>query len=283
MEQSFAFALPSGSVELRVCASSETGSVRAVNEDSFVAEPPVFIVADGMGGHERGDRASQTVVTVLRERLLVDRLPTSAEVIAAISAANAAVRSLVSETGQPLVSGSTLSGVVLVGNDEGVATHWMTVNVGDSRLYTWNGRVLEQLTVDHSAVQELVDAGVITEDAARVHPERNVITRAVGAADRIEPDIWLLPVLTDESFLICSDGLTKELDDAAIAAVLAAHSDDYSIAQRLVDAANAAGGQDNITAIVVGATLVGRVTDTDSTLDRLAELVDTVTTPRIGP
>ena len=282
MEPSFTFALPTGSVELRACARSETGSVRAVNEDSFVAEPPVFIVADGMGGHERGDRASQTIARVLRERLVTDRLPTSADVIEAISAANTAVRALVSETGQPLVSGSTLSGVVLVGDDAGTATHWMTVNVGDSRLYTWNGRVLEQLTVDHSAVQELVDAGVITEAAARVHPERNVITRAVGAADRIEPDIWLLPVLSDETFLVCSDGLTKELDDATIAAVLASHGDDHSVAQQLVDAANAAGGQDNITAIVVGATLVGRGSDVDSTLDRLAELVDTVTTPRIG-
>ena len=281
MKPTFTFALPFGSVAFDVSASSAIGSVRAVNEDSYIAEPPLFVVADGMGGHDRGDRASQTAVAVLRERLLDGTLPTAAAVLAAITAANDAVRSLTSETGEPLVSGTTLSGMVLVGTDNGVATHWMTINIGDSRLYTWDDRTLEQLTVDHSAVQELLDAGTITAAAARVHPERNVITRAVGATAAIEPDVWLIPVLSSESFLICSDGLTKELDDSEIAAVLAEHGRGEHAAAALVDAANAAGGQDNITAVVVRATLTG-ASGSGLVDNRIAEMIDHDTTPRIA-
>ena len=281
MEPTFTFALPVGTVTFTIAARSEAGSVRLVNEDSFIADAPVFIVADGMGGHDRGDRASQTVAAVLRERLLTGRLPTAADVLAAITAANDAVRALVGDAGEPLVSGTTLTGMVLVGTDAGVATHWMTINVGDSRLYTWDGSTLEQLTVDHSAVQELLDAGVITEAAARVHPERNVVTRAIGATAAIEPDVWLIPVLASESFLICSDGLTKELTDAEIAGVLRAHGTGDAVAQALVDAANAAGGQDNITAVVVRATLTG-VSGGDVIDNRIAEMIDHDTTPRIA-
>lgn len=281
MEPTFTFALPVGTVTFSIAASSDAGSVRPINEDSFIAEAPVFIVADGMGGHDRGDRASQTVAAVLRKRLLTGVLPTPAAVLAAITAANDAVRALVGEAGEPLVSGTTLSGMVLVGTEAGVATHWMTINVGDSRLYTWDGRTLEQLTVDHSAVQELLDAGVITAAAARVHPERNVVTRAVGATAAIEPDVWLIPVLASESFLICSDGLTKELTDTEIAGVLSAHGTGGAVAQALVNAANAAGGQDNITAVVVHATLTG-TSGGDLVDNRLSEMIDHDTTPRIA-
>ena len=281
MEPRFTFALPVGTVTFAIAARSETGSVRRVNEDSYIAEAPVFVVADGMGGHDRGDRASQTVAAVLRERLLTGVLPTAADVLAAITAANDAVRSLVSETGEPLVSGTTLSGMVLVGTEDGVATHWMTINIGDSRLYIWDGRTLEQLTVDHSAVQELLDAGVITEAAARVHPERNVVTRAIGATAAIEPDVWLIPVLASESFLICSDGLTKELTDGDIADVLRQHGTGPTVAQALVDAANAAGGQDNITAVVVHATLTG-TGGGDLVDESRVDMIDHDTTPRIA-
>ena len=281
MEPTFTFALPTGTVSFEVAASSEAGSVRRVNEDSFIAEPPVFIVADGMGGHDCGDRASQTAVAVVREHLLTGALATPETVLAAISAANDAVRALTSETGVPLVSGTTLSGMVLVGTEGGPATHWMTINVGDSRLYTWDGTLLEQLTVDHSTVQELLDAGFITEEAARVHPERNIITRAIGATEQIEPDVWLIPVLSSTSFLICSDGLTKELSDAQIAAVLSEHGTSRVAAQALVDAANAAGGHDNITVVVVHATLAGTVTSSVAD-DPIDDMIDHDTTPRIA-
>jgi serine/threonine protein phosphatase PrpC len=249
---SFAFA--DGTVSFRADACSDVGCVRAINEDSCLAEAPAFVVADGMGGHEHGERASQTAVNVLRQELVTGRVPTAGEVLEAVALANDAVRALVNDEGEQLVSGTTLAGLVLVGDEQGMATHWMTVNVGDSRLYSWSASGLEQLTVDHSAVQELLDAGTISAEAARVHPERNVVTRAIGAGDAVTPDVWLTPLRASETFLLCTDGVTKELDDEAIALVLAAGHE--SPASAIVAAANAAGGRDNITAVVVMATLV---------------------------
>jgi len=264
--------LPSGEARLVVSAQTAIGTVRSVNEDSYLAATPLFVVADGMGGHERGDRASQTVVAVLQEQLQEGTLPTPAMVLTAITDANVAVRALTGDNGQRLISGTTLAGLALVESQEG-SVHWMAFNVGDSRIYSWNGRVLEQLSVDHSAVQELVDAGQITELAARSHPERNVITRAVGAEDLVDADVWLLPIGGAQSFVLCSDGLTKELDDTAIARLLAEYGSDgaahpATIADALVDAANRAGGKDNITVVVLDCSIEGAHLDDDNTNER---------------
>lgn len=270
MQTTTVITLPGGDAKLSASASSFVGSVRSVNEDSFLAESPLFVVADGMGGHARGDRASQTVVAVLRNLLPVGILPTPRQVLAAITASNDAVRELTDDDGRPLLSGTTLSGLALVDANEGASTHWMAFNIGDSRIYSWDGRRLAQLTVDHSAVQELIDAGLLTEEASRVHPERNVITRAVGAGDDVDADVWLLPVHGAQTFLICSDGLTKELDDTEIAHVLAEHGRDgaaHSVAQALVDAADRAGGKDNITVVVLDSSVAGAGLD-DSTSER---------------
>jgi len=271
--------LPNGIATLTASASTAVGAVRHVNEDSFVAESPLFVVADGMGGHERGDRASQTVIRVLTDLLPEGSIPTPADVLSAITAANEGVRQLTAEDGHRLVSGTTLVGVALAQANNGATTHWMVFNVGDSRIYSWDGRLLEQLSVDHSAVQELVDAGAITHAAARVHPERNIITRAVGAEDLVDADVWLLPVAGAQSFLICSDGLTKELDDDDIAGLLAAHGgavptdpdaaeQPVSIADALVAAANRAGGKDNITVIVLESSIGGASLDDERTQER---------------
>jgi len=126
--------------------------------------------------------------------------------------------------GTQLIAGTTLAGVALVVEHPGAAPHWMVFNLGDSRVYRWSGSgsgALERISVDHSVVQELLDAGLIDEDGARRHPERNVITRALGAADEVRAEAWLLPATEPQTFLICSDGLTKELDDARIAELLA--------------------------------------------------------------
>jgi serine/threonine protein phosphatase PrpC len=265
--------LPSGAARLVVSAQSAVGAVRAVNEDSFLAATPLFVVADGMGGHERGDRASQTVVAVLQEQIPAGTLPTPAMVLTAITDANVAVRSLTGDNGQRLVSGTTLAGLALVESQEG-SVHWMAFNVGDSRIYSWNGRLLEQLSVDHSAVQELIDAGQLTELAARSHPERNVITRAVGAEELVDADVWLLPIGGAQSFILCSDGLTKELDDTAIARLLAEYGSDAAaipaatIADALVEAANRAGGKDNITVVVLDSSVEGAQLDDDNTNER---------------
>jgi PPM family protein phosphatase len=233
-----------------VSVRSDTGAVRHVNEDSALAQDPVFVVADGMGGHARGDLASRTAVESLARTLQPGTRPTPDEVIRAIDEANAAVRSLsgADESGAA-VAGTTLTGVVRVRVPELAAEQWMVVNVGDSRVYGWDGRRLTQITIDHSAVQELLDAGLITEEQAAVHPERNVITRALGAEDFVDTDSVLVPEEGRQIFLICSDGLTRELSDRRIAEILAQGPTD--IAAALVDAANEAGGHDNITVIVI--------------------------------
>jgi serine/threonine protein phosphatase PrpC len=233
-----------------VSARTDVGAVRHVNEDSLLAEDPVFVVADGMGGHARGDLASRTAVESLGRTIQPGTRPTPDEVIRAIDEANAAVRSLsgADESGAA-VAGTTLAGVVRVRVPELAAEQWMVVNVGDSRVYSWDGRELRQLTVDHSAVQELVDAGLITEQQAAVHPERNVITRALGAEDFVDTDSTLIPEAGRQTFLVCSDGLTRELSDERIAQLLAEGPADPAAA--LVQAAVAAGGHDNVTVLVV--------------------------------
>jgi len=263
--------LPMGDAHLTLSACSVVGSVRSVNEDSFLAQTPLFVVADGMGGHERGDRASQTVISVLLDQVPADTVPSPAQVLAAITSANEAVRELTADDGRRLMSGTTLAGVALVTANDGASTHWMAFNVGDSRIYSWDGRRLEQLSVDHSAVQELIDAGLLTDAAAREHPDRNIITRAVGASDLVDADVWLMPVGGSQTFLICSDGLTKELDDTEIAHLLAEHGSDghaLSIAEALVTAANDAGGKDNITVVVLDSQMEGTSSDNESTNER---------------
>jgi serine/threonine protein phosphatase PrpC len=235
-----------------VSARSDVGAVRHVNEDAFLADDPVFAVADGMGGHARGELASRTALESLARTLTPGSRPTPDEVVAAIDEANAAVRALsgADESGAA-VAGTTLAGVIRVRLPERAADGWMVVNVGDSRVYAWDGSTLTRLTVDHSAVQELVDAGLITEAQAAVHPERNVITRALGAEDFVDTDTELLSEAQGRVFVICSDGLTRELSDRRIAAILAERPEDPAGA--LVEAAVEAGGHDNVTVLVITA------------------------------
>lgn len=267
----------------RVSASwrSETGRVRAVNEDSLLARYPVWLVADGMGGHERGDRASRTAIDVLDRMLPTDGPADPAAVLAAVSAANEAIREL--RTDEPgALSGTTLTGIVLARLGSG-ELRWMVINVGDSRVYGWNGRRLEQLTTDHSVVQELVDAGEITRVQAEQHPDRNTITRALGAFEQVDVDAWLLPRSGPQTFVICSDGITKELDTVRMEAILSGYSGaGASLADALVEAALSAGGRDNVTAIVLESSgEPGEVVHVSTgRRDRVLELDDTL--PR-GP
>lgn len=247
-------AVPAGTLRLSISAATDLGRVRKVNEDSFLAEAPVFLVADGMGGHSFGDRASQSVAGTFA----AIRGPLSPEtVVQTIHDANQKVVAL-TDGDDDAISGTTLSGIALV--ESATGHHWMAFNVGDSRVYSWDGRELEQVTVDHSAVQELLDLGQISPLEARGHPHRNVVTRAIGASDVVEPDFWLLPIAERQVFLVCSDGLTKELDDDQIASILADRftlPTPQTVAQRLVEAALASGGSDNVTVVVVESELVG--------------------------
>ena len=216
-----------GDLEMWGSAASDVGAVRAVNEDSFFARPPVFLVADGMGGHSFGDRASQTVAATFDEHFPGTAPTDPATVIAAVDEANQRIQRLVAEVEGPgAVAGTTVTGIALVevdpNGEDALAPHWMIFNVGDSRVYGWNGRDVVQITVDHSAVQELVYLGVLTPEEALIHPDRNVITRAVGSEPEVLTDLWLMPVQGHQVFIVCSDGLTKELDDHEIAEVVRA-------------------------------------------------------------
>ena len=249
-----------GELRVHVASASHVGMVRTVNEDALLAEPPVFAVADGMGGHAFGDRASATAVLALHEEFDPEQATDSGHVLAAIRRANDAVRELTAWAGggTQLIAGTTLAGVALVVEHPGDAPRWMVFNLGDSRVYRVSDaeRTLERVSVDHSVVQELLDAGVIDEEGARRHPERNVITRALGAADEVRAEAWLLPATEPQTFLICSDGLTKELDDARLAELLVpldpAENLDAAV-DRLLGAALAAGGSDNVSVVLLRA------------------------------
>lgn len=226
---------------------------RARNEDSLWASDGVFLVADGMGGHDAGEVASATAIAVLKA--LADSTPTTDDARRAVAAAHAAVRELPSTTGRR--PGTTATGVVLTVH--GDTPCWLVLNVGDSRTYRMAGGVLEQVTHDHSEVAELVAQGLVTADEASRHPRRNVVTRVLGGgASEVDPDVWLLPVSPGDRMLVCSDGLTDELSDPRIQAELRAQDGAQATADRLVAAALAAGGRDNVTAIVVDATLSRR-------------------------
>jgi PPM family protein phosphatase len=233
-------------VTLHAAAVSDPGMKRKGNEDSYLAESPVFIVADGMGGYEAGDLASAAVVAAFREHVVTTEYPTLENVRDALVAADLGVATVAASTTRG--AGSTVTGLVLVMHDE--VPHWLVVNVGDSRVYRHENGDLEQLTVDHSLGQELVDKGELTREGMATFSERNVITRAIGASDSTA-DSWLMPVMNGERMLVCSDGLHSELGDEAIRAILTMSGKPESAAAALVQRANASGGRDNVTVIVV--------------------------------
>ncbi len=240
------------SLRLNCGYGTDRGLRREMNEDSYIAADPVFAVADGMGGHEAGEIASGICVRTLSEIPQLasgGRDATAAVVQQYLVQADAGIRE---ETGSR--AGTTLSGVVVV--EQMGIPYWLVLNIGDSRTYRLSQGQLSQVSVDHSEVQELVDAGEITAAEAAVHPRRHVVTRALGAGDETEADYWLLPVEEGDRMLVCSDGLTGELDDRQIADILVAEPDPQVAVDELIQAALRSGGRDNVTCIVVDASNV---------------------------
>jgi len=225
---------------------TDVGLRRAHNEDSYVAEAPVFVVADGMGGHSAGDVASDAVVRRIAEAAVRDSLSTD-ELEEALRRATADIAVAAAET--ELGVGTTATGVFLSGEDG--EAEFTVFNVGDSRVYLVADGALQQITVDHSVVQEMVDAGLLRAEDAESHPDSNVITRAVGFDVDQRPDYWRIPARAGLRLLVCSDGLTKELSGSDIERVLAAQPESHAAASALVRAAVEAGGRDNVTAVVV--------------------------------
>lgn len=234
-----------GEPTVRVGAASDRGG-RLGNEDSYRAEDGVYLVADGMGGHEAGEVASATAVECLAS--LADGTPDEDDVRSALRAAHERVRGLPAAGERR--PGTTVSGVVL-SRREGRPC-WLVLNVGDSRTYRMVGGVLEQLTTDHSRVAELVATGFLDpQDAAR-HPERHVVTRVLGGGSPdVDPDVFVLPVSPTERIVVCSDGLSEALPDARIQAELRAQPEAQDAADALVAAALAVGARDNVTVVVV--------------------------------
>ncbi len=228
---------------------TDRGLRRELNEDSFIASDPVFAVADGMGGHEAGEIASGLCVRTLGgypQLASGIRTATAAELQECLLAADARIRSA---TGAR--AGTTLSGVVVV--EQLGLPYWLVMNIGDSRTYRLSQGGFAQISVDHSEVQEMVDAGSITAEEAIVHPRRHVVTRALGTGDETEADFWLLPIHEGDRILVCSDGLTGELNDEHIFRILSTVGHPQDAVDALIQAALRSGGRDNVTVVVVDA------------------------------
>ncbi|MEO6802575.1 MAG: Stp1/IreP family PP2C-type Ser/Thr phosphatase [Granulicella sp.] len=230
---------------------SIVGSVRSGNEDYCAASPEkgIFIVCDGMGGAAAGEVASQLAATTfVRHMENALPIPDTAEPLldAAVKAANAAVIERAAESTRTRGMGTTL--VALLVEEDGRKL-WLT-HVGDSRCYRMRAGELTPMTRDHSLVQEQMTAGQMTAEQAERSPMKNIITRAIGSNAVVEPEIQLLAPEVGDVYLLSSDGLTRELSDAELTAHLAGE-DLEAMAGALVDAANAAGGHDNITVLLL--------------------------------
>jgi serine/threonine protein phosphatase PrpC len=254
---------PDVTITLSWGAATDTGRKRAHNEDSLLARSPIFAVADGMGGHAAGDIASAAVVTRLDE-LISGAFVDADDIELALRAATTDIT--FAEDENQLGVGTTVTGAALT--LQGGDPYWAVFNVGDSRVYMFENNELTQVTVDHSVVQEMVDSGLIRAADAELHPDSNIITRAVGFNAEPMPDFWMVPVRTGLRLLLCSDGLTKEVSNERLRLHLAAGLTPRETAHALVDAALAAGGRDNVTTVVVDVTEITGAFDLDGTLPR---------------
>jgi protein phosphatase len=237
--------------ELRYAGRTDVGLVREVNEDAYVAAPPVFVVADGMGGHAGGDVASAVVVEELGRLAgsAFDRVTAERAVLDALDRSQGRIQEHAAGKVGRAAPGTTVVAAVLVAEEDRPV--WLVVNLGDSRAYRMSSGRLEQVTRDHSLVQELLDAGDITEEQVADHPERHVITRAIGGPGPAEPDLFWVDVAGTDRLMLCTDGVNGFVTDDRIARVLATEPGPGDAAAALVDAALAAGGEDNATAVVV--------------------------------
>lgn len=225
---------------------TDVGCVREHNEDSLVVAPPLYVVCDGMGGHAAGEVASEIAVDVVAQR--APRHADAAALGQAVEEANLAIIKAAREGVGRAGMGCTCTAAILENERLVIA------QVGDSRAYLLHQGTMQQLTRDHSLVTDLIEAGQITPAEARVHPQRSVITRALGSDPRTQPDLFEINVETGDRLLLCSDGLSTMLEDDRIESILNSATDPQRCAAQLVNEANSLGGYDNITVIVVDVT-----------------------------
>ncbi len=226
-------------------ATSDVGRVREANEDSYLVAEPLFVVADGMGGHIAGDVASSTAVKVIEGGSSQLSSEDPATLTKIISDANAAIWDKAQS--DPALRGmGTTCTLVLVDEDRVHIAH-----VGDSRAYRLREGQLEQLTEDHTLVGRMVQEGRLSAEEAQHHPQRSIITRALGVDEDVQVDLDTVELSAGDRLLICSDGLSSMVEDDQIRDVLARETDPQKAADGLVQLANEAGGDDNITVVVI--------------------------------
>lgn len=244
-------------VSCRHGGATDVGRVRATNQDALGATDGLYVVADGMGGHSGGEVASSVAVASILgafeaagRRRTRAALRTRAGLADAVSTANREVIERAAEDPALHGMGTTMCALAVVtGEDGGPAL--AVANVGDSRVYRFGGGVLTQVSDDHSLVGDLVRAGELTRDEASRHPQRNILTRALGIEVEVMVDTWELVPVAGDRYVLCSDGLVNEVDDATMADLLAGTPDPQDAANALVEVAVATGGHDNVTVMVV--------------------------------
>jgi protein phosphatase len=236
---------------LRSGSATDTGLVRSVNQDLAIETGTLFAVADGMGGHAGGEVAARLAVDTLT--VAFGAKPTGSGLSEAMTEANRVVFEHSLDNPELRGMGTTMTAAALV-NEDGRDVIAL-VNVGDSRSYRFHDGQLSQITVDHSLAEEMVRNGELSESEAAVHPHRHILTRALGVAEDVAVDLWRIQPSRGDRYLLCSDGLTNELETPQIAEVLSTVPDPQVTADLLVRAARTHGGSDNITVVVVDVVL----------------------------
>ena len=239
---------------IRWGALSDTGVLRVQNEDSMLAQEGLFVVADGMGGHNAGEVASAMATSMLKSAH-ANGITDAKELGDLIKEINVQIFQSAAAKTEQSGMGTTLTALAITPSDQtlgenSVATATVA-NIGDSRTYLLRNGEFRQVSVDHSYVQELVSDGLITREEARTHARRNIVTRALGIEPVVGVDTWTLPLIAGDRYVLCSDGLVDEVTDADIATCLKRITDPQETANELVAMANTNGGRDNITVIVV--------------------------------
>ncbi len=228
---------------------------REENQDRFLAVPPVFAVADGMGGHAAGAEAAQKAVDCLSKTIGQPTLTVEA-LQEAIRSADENIRALGQSDASMVGAGTTVAGVALV-EDAGELC-WAVFHIGDSRVYAWTPTSWGQVTVDHSLVQVLIESGHVAPENAATHPQRNIVTRALGVGAGGDADVTILPIEEGQRFLICSDGLSNEVTEDRLGDLVGSESPPDVIAQQMVAEAADNGGRDNIAGVVVHVVTISR-------------------------
>lgn len=236
---------------MKISSATSVGKIRAVNEDSFFVSEigksgaVLAVVADGMGGHNAGEVASAETVKTLKDLIVETAIPPKELLLSAIACANNSIYKMSQNTPTLFGMGTTVTACV-VKDDKLTAAQ-----VGDSRLYLIRDGEITQITKDHSLVEMLLESGEISKEDAKHHPQKNVITRAIGTDSSVEADIYELQLKSDDILLLCSDGLVNMVDDEKILSIVTESEDFSKLSDVLVKEAENAGGHDNITVVLI--------------------------------